>query len=300
MRIAVATDLSQESGIAAKRAEELASALGAQLEILYVLEPDFWDAGGSDGLVAGLMSASPVEESKGHVLDDADITIKVTSEVNTFVSQWLETKPGVVLLEGRADREIARHTRDHDFLVVGAPANTVTRFGLGSVAERLCHRPHTRTLVVREGGDPLHWVVTVDFSKQTNAFVYEVMKLATARKAKVDLLHVVPAPVPMGADLAASVAVPYESLSMTALREWAEEQMKTVGEYARSLSDVPITTHLRAGYPVLGIQAFVEETGAGMVVMGSHGRGKLEDVLLGSVAWGVVKKMPTSVLLLPS
>lgn len=300
MRIAVATDLSQESGIAAKRAEELASALGAQLEILYVLEPEFWSAGGSDGLLAGILSASPVEEGSGNLLDDPDIALNVTAEVNAFVSQWLTSNPSIALLQGRADREIARHTQDHEFLVVGAPATTVTRFGLGSVVERLCHRPHTRTLVVREGGDPLHWVVTVDFSKQTNAFVSEVMKLAAVCKASVDLLHVVPAPVPMGADLAASVAAPYESLSMTALREWAQEQMKTVEELAKSVSNAPVKTHLRAGYPVLGIQAFVEETGAGMVVMGSHGRGKLEDVLLGSVAWGVVKRMPTSVLLLPS
>lgn len=53
---------------------------------------------------------------------------------------------------------------------------------------------------------------------------------------------------------------------------------------------------VKVGQPVEQIVRTVIEDGFDLVVMGTHGHGILEDLLLGSVARGVVKKCPVPVL----
>lgn len=297
MKIALAVDLSPESASAAKVAERLVKRLGGTLEVVFVLEPEFWDAGDVGGLMRGIMSADPLGRGPKSLAEDPEICARIEADISEFAEEHLSVPYTCVILEGRADRELSRYAAGHDFLCVGAPLGATTRFALGSVAERLAHRPHTRTLIAKDSGNPDEWVVAVDFSEGEGLFVLEAMRLAKAYGAKVHLLHVMPAPMPPSTDLAAMSISP-ESLSMKALRDWSEKELARTLEAAKAVEGVAVEAHLRVGYAAMGVEDFVEDTGAGLVVLGTHGRSRLEDALLGSVAWGVVKRMPTSILLM--
>jgi nucleotide-binding universal stress UspA family protein len=57
-----------------------------------------------------------------------------------------------------------------------------------------------------------------------------------------------------------------------------------------------IRTKVKEGKPATVILAYVSETGSDLVVMGTHGRSKLDHLLIGSVAERVVRKAPCAVL----
>ncbi len=57
-----------------------------------------------------------------------------------------------------------------------------------------------------------------------------------------------------------------------------------------------VRTTVREGHPVSELTALVEEVGADLLVVGPHGRGRLESILLGSVSQSLLHAMPTSIL----
>jgi nucleotide-binding universal stress UspA family protein len=62
-------------------------------------------------------------------------------------------------------------------------------------------------------------------------------------------------------------------------------------------SDVPVTTLCVEGSPAARIIEQARENGHDLIVMGSHGRGRLGDALLGSVSREVVHRSPVPVLI---
>ena len=54
---------------------------------------------------------------------------------------------------------------------------------------------------------------------------------------------------------------------------------------------------VREGHPIDGLVRLVQEVGADLVVVGPHGRGRLESILLGSVSQALLHAMPASVLI---
>ena len=57
-----------------------------------------------------------------------------------------------------------------------------------------------------------------------------------------------------------------------------------------------ITKVIVTGHPVVEILKVVESEDVGIVIMGTHGRSRMEHVIFGSVAENVVKKSPVPVL----
>ncbi len=79
------------------------------------------------------------------------------------------------------------------------------------------------------------------------------------------------------------------------LREDAEEALARVREIADA-SGVPVQTHVLEGGPSNEIVAFADEEGCDLIVMGTHGRGGIDRLLLGSVAERVVRSSSVPVL----
>jgi nucleotide-binding universal stress UspA family protein len=61
-----------------------------------------------------------------------------------------------------------------------------------------------------------------------------------------------------------------------------------------------VSTLLVPGPTVQTIVEQAEQHGAEVIVMGSHGRGKLFDLVVGSVSAGVIRKSPVPVLVVPA
>jgi nucleotide-binding universal stress UspA family protein len=72
------------------------------------------------------------------------------------------------------------------------------------------------------------------------------------------------------------------------LREDGEAALERVAELA-GRADVPVETHVVEGSPSREIVRFAEDCDVDSIVMGTHGRGGIDRLLLGSVAERVVR-----------
>ncbi len=82
---------------------------------------------------------------------------------------------------------------------------------------------------------------------------------------------------------------------MDEIREKAEEATGRVAERAED-SGVEVVEEVTAGRPHKAITRYADENGVDIIVMGSHGRGGVKRVLLGSVAERVLRTTRLPVL----
>ena len=135
-------------------------------------------------------------------------------------------------------------------------------------------------------------LVPVDFSAASRAALWRATELATALGATVDLLHVVDVPKPQRMAAEFYVPVPLEYLkhvkSQTAdhLRDWLDT--------ANVPSSAP--REIAEGKPYVEIVKYARDRGIDLIVMGTHGRGGMSHLLLGSVADKVVRTAPCPVM----
>ena len=130
-------------------------------------------------------------------------------------------------------------------------------------------------------------LLPTDFSDTAQYALDYARELARRFGASVHLLHVVPDP----------------------MQNWAVEGMPVVSDLAeqwkadaeRRLAEVrldgPQTVRaVRVGHAFVEILQYAAHNGIDMIVMGTHGRGPVEHLLLGSVAEKVVRKASCPVL----
>jgi nucleotide-binding universal stress UspA family protein len=130
-------------------------------------------------------------------------------------------------------------------------------------------------------------LVAIDGSPDAEAALQHAAELARDQNARLTLLSVAPAPSPTAGVGGASPPDPLD-LHAKALREAA----------ARVPDDAGVTTMLERGDPAHAILATAEREGHDLIVMGSHGHGRLLRALLGSVSAKVLERSRLPVLIL--
>jgi nucleotide-binding universal stress UspA family protein len=135
-------------------------------------------------------------------------------------------------------------------------------------------------------------LVPTDFSQQSEAAWALARRLARAVGAEVVLLHVfVEAPLYSESAFAAErVREAY-----AAGRQWVEEQLTRWAATA-SQEGLTVKTLLRPGVPHEEIVATTQAVAADLIVIGTHGYGGVDRLLLGSVADRVIRLAPCPVL----
>jgi nucleotide-binding universal stress UspA family protein len=136
-------------------------------------------------------------------------------------------------------------------------------------------------------------LVPTDFSEASETAVKYAKALAEAFGSSIHVVHVLE-------DLLAHAwAAEVYVASMPSLREEIEKEatarlgaMATDEERQR----LNVTTALVAGNPFLEIIRYARAHGVDLIVIGTHGRGPIAHMLLGSVAEKVVRKAPCPVL----
>ena len=139
-------------------------------------------------------------------------------------------------------------------------------------------------------------LAAVDFSPVTDAVMAALGRIGAMSAVKVFLVHVAP-PEP---DFVGYGAGPDVVRGQVAAELRAHHQK--LQELADRLRDAGIeATALLLQGPT--VDALIAESGkrqAGLIVLGSHGHGAVYDLLVGSVAEGVVKRSTLPVLLVPA
>jgi len=133
-----------------------------------------------------------------------------------------------------------------------------------------------------------------DFSEVSTKAEAYATALAEHYDASLHLLHVDP-PMPI---MAPYGEIPVDVRLFEEQREQALADLATAGDRARA-AGIDTTTSVRGGHPAREILAVIEEQAADLLVLGTHGRGGVEHLLLGSVAEKIVRKASCPVMVVP-
>lgn len=141
-------------------------------------------------------------------------------------------------------------------------------------------------------------VVGVDFSKTGDLAVERALELARERgRAELHLVNIVRT-YGAGVQLELPGSPGFSSMSLgdaaEQLRVYAEHQL---ARHARLVTEsLRVVTHVRLDAPAEEIAQLAADLEADLVVVGTHGRRGLSRMLMGSVAEGVVRLSPCTVL----
>lgn len=185
-----------------------------------------------------------------------------------------------------------------DLIVLGTHGRRgLRRFLLGSVTEEVVRTAACPVLTVHDDEESQRMqridriVVPFDFSHDSQAALETAKVLAKIYGSSIDLVHVV-AP-PMAPGVGAPVPAPYHV-------DLSDEVEKALDRHlTQSASDdIAIETHVLYGHAPSQITDYAEQSGANLIVIGSHGLTGMSRFLLGSVSERVVRGAHCPVLVL--
>jgi nucleotide-binding universal stress UspA family protein len=281
--ILVATDFSAIADGALAFAFVLARRLNAAVHILHVI---------GDGVLSETWSSRVFSETP----DDLRSQLLTTaSERLTLRLESIDTSgttvTGAVRL-GRTAETIAEVARDRgiSLIVVGTRGYTgLAHVALGSVAERIIRTAPCPVMALHHAPPTLRRIVaSTDFSAPADAAVLYAAQLAYAFTASLHVVHVVEDPWPRGTE--SLVRTPQE------IRElWREDAEQRLATRMTSLSG-SVTSEVIAGTAAHAIVQVVDRENADLVVMGTHGRGAVGRLLMGSVVDRVMRTAACPIL----
>src|SRR5437867_3279272 len=126
-------------------------------------------------------------------------------------------------------------------------------------------------------------LVPVDFNQTSDKALDFAIELARRFEADVLVMHAYEIPSFTFAEALVST-IDIATRTLEAARKGLDATV-----HARAASDVKITSILREGRAWEQIRAVAEETGADLIVIGTHGRRGIARALLGSVAENVIR-----------
>lgn len=268
----------------------LAQRLGAQVVLLHVIE----DLG---------QQFSPVLET--YWLEstlERELTERAQEVLQGGAQQAQQLGLSVQTLtqHNRASAGILQEAQGCDLIVMGTHGRSgMQRWLLGSVAEAVLQQAPCPVLVVREGSHPhaLHWqklLLTTDGSAASQQALQVGLDLAQTLGLQATVVYVQEKDLPPL--LIGPETMPYYAQLMQDLEAWAQQSLQTAQNLAHAVG-VPCQSQLMQGHPVATL--LEASQGFDLIVMGRHGRSGLEQLLLGSVTYGVLRHSQIPVLVVP-
>jgi nucleotide-binding universal stress UspA family protein len=139
-------------------------------------------------------------------------------------------------------------------------------------------------------------LVGIDFSDCTNTVVRKAQEIAQALSAKVWLLHVAePEPAFVGYE----VGPQYERDALSEKLHKEHADIQALGDELRD-AGLEATALLVRGSTVETILNEATKLEADMIIVGSHGRGAVQRLLVGSVSEGVLRHAKCPMLIIPT
>ena len=132
-------------------------------------------------------------------------------------------------------------------------------------------------------------LLPTDFSDTAQHALGYAREMAERFGAEVHVLHVVADPTPHEWAVGAATLVVSDLL-----KTWEADAERHLGEI--SLDGIETVRAIRVGHAFFEILQYATDNAIDMIVMGTHGRGPVKHLLLGSVAEKVVRKAPCPVL----
>ena len=279
--IVAGVDGSPESFRAAALAWRIARAADAQCVLVYAV-PEVWAPGG----MAPLVNSSEVF----HMLV-SDLRHQINHELGAEVPEPI--RQSLIARAGRPGVVLDQVAREYGagLVVVGGRHHGALARGLGgSTAHHLVRTSPAPVLVVAASGRPQRILVATDLSGAAGSTLSVAGRYADLHDAQLRVVHVVePARFP--------TVVPL-SIDMSEFTERSREEFERLVE--RELSRVPPDDRvIRHGRADEEIAEEVAAWRADLLVVGSHGKGWIDRLLIGSTTERLLNRLPTSLLVVP-
>jgi nucleotide-binding universal stress UspA family protein len=293
-QILCATDLSPASEPAWEEACLLGRLLGAEVLLLYV----------QSSLLAPVEGYFPPHLQQ-EWLNQARQETQTALDARLAQARDRNVKARARLVEGGAADRIVEVAREEacDLIVVGTRGRSgISRVLLGSVADRVVRTAARPVLTVRPqalANRPAaltRILYVTDFSPAARAVWPWVVALAGPAGAAVDLLHVIPHPIPdrqLAPAMVAQMARALEEQGEAQAERFLQESQRTwSGRLPRE------RIHLLVGPGVVAEQILhrAESRGADIIALGTRGWSGLPRWMLGSVAQQIIQTAPCPVL----
>lgn len=281
MRILCATDLLPKSEAAIERAGLLANQLNADLSLLHVVSPEK----SHQDLEHTLLSAVARTKARAKpLLWSTDRKAEVAVRVGN---------PARIILETAEQSEAG-------LLVLGAHSKRPIRDALeGTIAEKALATRKYPVLVVRdEVRKPYRSVLlALDLSDASVSAIRAAEALVLKPDVQTVVVH---AHNPPYRDML-NIADVGEAASARYLGEWKREAACAVRDLLRLESDDPgrYRIHIEQKHATPAILQSIERFAPDLVVMGTHGGGRLRRALIGSVANRVLHETACDALIVP-
>lgn len=286
-RILAATDLSGPARHAVARAYRVAGETGARLELMHAV-----NQGALETLRRVFAGEAPTAEAR--ILEDARSSLEALAcalaDVHGLAAD-IHVATGRVLgaILERAD------ALDASLLVVGARGEDfLGPLLLGTTAERLLRRTLRPLLMVRQIPHETYRrvLVPVDFSAWSPAALD--LARAVAPAAEIVLLHAYEAPFEAKLQFAGVDQAAIDRYRMATHQE-ALHAARALAEAAGLLPGA-VRFDIMPGSAARVILTRAQELDCDLIVMGKHGQGMLEELLLGSVTKHVLAESDGDVL----
>lgn len=282
--IVIGTSLAAESDDIVRVGVALAQRKGACVHLVHSFAPPTAFAGLPAEALAGFDWSASVEQSLREQLRD--------QARRTGLAELAAFRPEHLVLAIRpahlALTEVAAETAA-DLLVVGASERPWP--ALSSTADRVLRKARCPVLVVRPAAPfpPRRVLLPVDFSEvSAGALRCGADLLAGLGDARSEVLFVLN-------PLTAGGSLQFTQAQMSRLA--ADELVRFTKAHAAAAA--PPSLKVRIGYPAQEIVRELADREADLVVLGTHGHGRLERLLIGSVTADVLREAPCSVLAVP-
>jgi nucleotide-binding universal stress UspA family protein len=287
--VLIGTSLGEESDQVVRAGLAIARAAGARVVLAHATQPNLYPLAVEIGVGPDLereQVALAVEELRRQVEWTG------IGEAELAFTRVVAGAPHRVLVS------IARETAA-DLIVVGATGTgPLAAELLGSTAERVLRKAPCPVLVVR--GElrvpPRRVLVPVDLSTLSgDAFhcgLYLVAQLAAGGNVEAQVVYA------LGFVEAAVARARREGGTLEDAERVATEGLRRFVLENRPEASLGVRTAILGGEPRAEILRELREHPADLVLMGTHGRGGPDRLLLGSVAATVARKAPCSVLLI--
>ncbi len=141
-------------------------------------------------------------------------------------------------------------------------------------------------------------LLATDGTPESSAAVESINKLALSAGDEIKVVCIVDMALPLTVDIYGGFVPDTAELENTA-KENARKVVETTAETLKNSTGakgVVVSSELLFGSPDRRIVESAEDWGADLIIVGSHGYGRWERMLLGSVSDSVIRHAPCSVL----
>lgn len=289
--ILVGIDFSEFSKAALRQAIRMARWNRAKVHLLHVIPSD---------VVDDLVETLPGDTSNlaQEVCSTASARLeKLLAETD---SEGVETTMHVVI--GTPFADLLRRSRDAsaDLLVLGVRGWTNRRVGAGTLATKCVRKAATKVLLAHPDQVERfeHVLACVDFSEVSARVVEQAVRLCSKDGAKLDVIHAYYPPWKVLHYMAPTrqASPDYQEEYKQLLRDRMENLLKP---FEADTAKLEVECHLVESYETTdGIIDHQKQTGADLIVLGTHGRSGLRALLMGTTAEKVLQETKCSVLAL--